>query len=89
MSNSRVALCLPDLELPRARITISQWLVGRHKRVTAGERLVEILADGVTVDLPAPVTGELAEIVAFEDDEVSVGQPLCWILPEKAERAGE
>ena len=88
MSDSRVALCLPDLELPRARITISQWLVGRHKRVTAGERLVEILADGVTVDLPAPVTGQMVEIVAFEDEEIAVGQPLCWITPDQAEQIG-
>lgn len=85
MAGLRVPLCLPDLELAGARITISQWLVGRNKWVTAGERLVEVLADGVTIDLPAPATGRLVEIAVVEDDEVAIGQPLCWIVEEESE----
>lgn len=79
MAGSRVPLLVPDLELPGVRVTVSQWLVGLNKQVTVGERLVEILADGVTIDLSAPATGRLVKIARVEDEEVDLSAPLCWI----------
>jgi pyruvate/2-oxoglutarate dehydrogenase complex dihydrolipoamide acyltransferase (E2) component len=35
------------------------------------------LADGVTVDLPSPVTGLLVKLLVSEDDRLTVGQPLA------------
>lgn len=74
ITKMRRQLTLPDLGLPH--VTVSVWLVERGQAVTAGERIIEVLSDGVTVDLPAPVTGVLVKQLVGEDDPVIVGQAL-------------
>lgn len=73
-------LVLPDLGLGDRPIVISCWLVDAGSQVTEGDRLVEVLADGVTVDLPAPASGVLVDIAVAEDDRIEVGQQLARIL---------
>jgi pyruvate/2-oxoglutarate dehydrogenase complex dihydrolipoamide acyltransferase (E2) component len=70
----RHKLVLPDLGLPH--VTVSSWLVARGQTVAAGDRVVEVLSDGVTVDLPAPAAGVLIKQFVSEDDPVVVGQEL-------------
>jgi len=73
----RHELVLPDLGLGDVPVTASLWLVEQGKRVTEGDRLLEVLADGVTVDLPSPVTGVLVKLLVSEDERLTVGQPLA------------
>ena len=75
----RIELCLPNLGLDDQPITLSLWLVPRGARVTAGERVAEVLAGPATVDLPSPVDGVLAERLVDEDEPITVGQPLAII----------
>ena len=75
----RIELCLPDLGLDDQPITLSGWLVPRGARVTAGERVAEILAGPATVDLPSPVDGVLIRRLVDEDEPIAVGQPLAVI----------
>jgi pyruvate/2-oxoglutarate dehydrogenase complex dihydrolipoamide acyltransferase (E2) component len=75
----RIELCLPELDLDDQPITLSAWLVPRGARVTAGERVAEVLAGPATVDLPSPVEGVLVRRLVDEDDPISVGQPLAVI----------
>lgn len=79
MPAARHPLTMPDLGLGDAPVTVSQWLVAPGSCVFAGERVVELSSDGVTVDLPAPVEGRLVEIAAAEDDAVKPGDVLGWI----------
>ncbi len=65
---------LPDLGL--AAVQLSLWLVDVGRRVRAGDRIVEVLADGITVDLSAPATGTLVEQSVSEDEPLVVGQTL-------------
>ena len=67
-------ILLPDLGL--ANVTASIWLAKRGDEVTEGDRLLEVLADGVTVDLPAPCNGRLIKTLVNEDDPLAVGQLL-------------
>ena len=53
-------------------MTLSSWLVPEGSAVEEGERIVEILAGGVTVDLAAPASGELVRILVEEDDAVRI-----------------
>ena len=69
-------LVLPDLGLEDQPITISLWLVELGADVTEGDRIVELAAESVTVDLPAPASGTLVETLVAEDDEVQTGQVL-------------
>lgn len=76
---TRHPLVLPDLGLGDMSIAISVWLVPRGATVMEGDRLVEVLADSVTVDLPSPANGVLVETLAAEDDPVVPGQVLGYV----------
>ena len=51
----------------------------RGARLTAGERVAEVLAGPATVDLPSPVEGVLIKRLVDEDELLTVGQPLAVI----------
>ena len=72
-------ITVPDLGLADVPMTLSVWLVPLGTQVIAGDRIVEILAGDVTVDLAAPMTGVLVEVLAREDDLVRPGQVLGLI----------
>jgi pyruvate/2-oxoglutarate dehydrogenase complex dihydrolipoamide acyltransferase (E2) component len=75
----RVEIRLPDLGLNDQPITLSAWLVPRGARVTAGERVAEILAGPATVDLPSPVDGVVLRRMVDADESIVVGQLLAVI----------
>lgn len=56
-----------------------KWLKRKGQRVRVGEPVVELQTDKVNYELESTVEGVLLEIVAKEDSEVPVGDPLCHI----------
>ena len=72
----RYSIIVPDLDLPGVPLTISLWLVAEGQSVKQGERIVELLAGDVTVDLPCPADGILAEILIGEDEAIIAGDVL-------------
>lgn len=71
------AVILPDLGTgPDVPIVVSHWFAARGEEVWEGDRLVEVLVGPATFDVPAPVSGRLAEIRGQEDDEVVPGAVL-------------
>jgi pyruvate/2-oxoglutarate dehydrogenase complex dihydrolipoamide acyltransferase (E2) component len=83
VSGQRSKLVLADLDLPGVAIYASGWLVELGAEVAQGDRVLEILAGSVTVDLPAPASGVLSERLVEEDDELHVGQVLAVIVGEQ------
>ena len=77
-----VDLHLPDLDLPGVAISVSTWHAAVGQRVVEGDRLIEVTAGDVTVDVPAPANGVLAERCVTTDELLSVGQILARIRPE-------
>lgn len=73
-------LTLPDLGLGDQPIVLSLWLVNKGSQVAEGEPLVEVLAGPVTVDLPSPIDGVLAEKSAFPGDVLAIGERLATIV---------
>ena len=78
----RHPIILPDLGLADSPVKLSLWLTPLHAQVVEGDRVVELVSGEVTVDLPAPVTGQLVEQLAGEDDILEVGQQLGTIQEE-------
>jgi 2-oxoglutarate dehydrogenase E2 component (dihydrolipoamide succinyltransferase) len=77
-----VELSLPDFDLPAAQPRVSAWHAEVGQRVAQGERLVEITAGDVTVDLAAPASGVLIERCAAVDQTLVAGQKLARIRPQ-------
>ena len=72
----RHELVLPDLGMGEQETVVSLWLVRAGSEVSLGDRLIEVLADGVTVDLPSPASGVVVEMLVAEDEPIRVGQTL-------------
>lgn len=84
MSGDRVAVdtaaVWPD-DVDAEEGVVVNWFAREGRSVDEGETLCEIQVEKVSVDVPAPVTGELVEVVLGEDDEFVKGDTLAWILP--------
>jgi pyruvate/2-oxoglutarate dehydrogenase complex dihydrolipoamide acyltransferase (E2) component len=73
------AIVLPELGVRNQPIRVSEWLVEPGEAVSAGDRVVEVLVQGITFDVPAPASGMLTRIERARDTEVSAGDVLGWI----------
>src|ERR1700681_1291529 len=63
---------------------VSRWLKAVGDSVDEGEPVVEVTTDKVDVEVPAPATGRITEIVAAEGETVAVGATLAVIAPGPA-----
>jgi pyruvate/2-oxoglutarate dehydrogenase complex dihydrolipoamide acyltransferase (E2) component len=67
----QVPIRIPDLGTEIARV--SMWLVDEGEAVNIGDRVLEIVIPGATVDVHAPVTGRLETRILFPTDRVQHG----------------
>jgi 2-oxoglutarate dehydrogenase E1 component len=79
-SRSRVDVVLPELGLPSVRVSV--WYANPGDHVYQGDRLIEVVTEGATFDVPAPVTGELIAQHVFPRDELRAGQVLGAVLAD-------
>jgi len=75
---------MTDVVMPRMGETVYEgtvnvWHKAAGDEVTEGEPLLEIGTDKVDTDIPAPVTGVLAEIRVAEGETVPVATILAVI----------
>jgi 2-oxoglutarate dehydrogenase E2 component (dihydrolipoamide succinyltransferase) len=70
---------LPNLGAEASEARILAWRHGVGDRVVSGELIAEVETDKATVDLEAPVSGRLSEILAPEGAEVPVGAIIAMI----------
>lgn len=75
-----VPIPLPDLGTPEA--TVSVWYADVGERVFEGDRVIEVLIRGATVDVPAPVTGFVRDRHVRPGDVVTTGQVLGILDPD-------
>ena len=67
---------VPSLGESVVEATVGQWFKQAGDAVTADEPLVELETDKVTVEVPAPASGVLAEISVKSGETVAVGARL-------------
>ncbi len=72
---------VPPLGESIVEATVSRWLKQVGDAVTAGETLVELETDKITVEVPAPESGTLAAHNVGEGDVVNVGDVLGDLTP--------
>jgi 2-oxoglutarate dehydrogenase E2 component (dihydrolipoamide succinyltransferase) len=67
------------------KATILRWCKAAGQAIRKDEPLLELETDKVTVEVPSPASGELAEILKQPDEEVQPGQILARIRIGDAE----
>src|ERR1700722_13766781 len=67
--------------------TIPEWHVKVGDPIKADATIVEISTDKVDVELPAPATGTVTELLVEEGDTVTVGQVIARIAVGESEGA--
>src|SRR5260370_28646197 len=76
-----IELTVPQLGESIVEAVVSKWNKQVGESVKADEPIVVLETDKVTVDVPAPAGGSLAQISHKEGDRVKVGDVLGTILP--------
>ncbi len=76
-----VHFCMPQLGESVTEGQVVRWLKQRGEAVGRYEPLVEVTSDKVSAEVPSPVAGVLAEILADAGCVRPVGAPLCVIHP--------
>src|SRR5215510_4836951 len=70
---------VPGLGESITEATVSKWLKQSGEPVAVDEPVAELETDKVTLEIPAPASGTLAEILAAEGANVPVGAVLGTI----------
>jgi len=76
-----VTIDVPSMGESITEGTIAAFLKGPGDYVEVDEVVAQIETDKVTVDVPAPFSGTLGELLAEEDDNVEVGGALFTMSP--------
>ncbi|MEA2379944.1 MAG: hypothetical protein QOD13_3851, partial [Thermoleophilaceae bacterium] len=83
-----VEVLFPEMGDSVAEGTVLEWRVAPGDAVAVDDVLVEISTDKVDAEVPAPVAGTVAEILAEPDSTVAVGAVLCRIAAGAGAQAG-
>ena len=75
----RVAVLMPKASYEMELGIVAAWRKGVGDPVAAGEAIADIETEKVTLELEAPATGVLDEIVHGAGKEVAVLEPIAWI----------
>jgi len=71
---------MPALGVAQQTGKLLKWLKAEGQAVSKGEPLMEVETDKATVEIEAPATGVLAQVIAQAGDEVPVGNRIAAIL---------
>ena len=91
MSSSRtdvlVDVTMPQMGVSVAEGTVVAWRVEVGDRIEADQTICDISTDKIDTEVPAPVSGTVAEIVVDVGETVSVGTVIARIATEGGEPA--
>ena len=73
----REPLAVPECGMMGVPVRVSLWLVPEGADVLEGDRVVELLAGGATIDLESPIAGRLVKQLVDEDEVVTPGMVIA------------
>src|SRR5690606_3461548 len=79
---------LPALSAQMEEAVLLAWRVAAGDHVEQGQPLAEISTDKVDMDLEAPFSGTIRELVAAEGDTIPVGGVLATAIPDEEDLLG-
>ncbi|MCV6587410.1 MAG: 2-oxo acid dehydrogenase subunit E2 [Marinobacterium sp.] len=84
-----IDVMIPEGQLEGTEATLQSWLVAPGDTVKKDQPLAELETDKVTMEVAAPADGVVAELIAGEGDQVSVGMLLATLGDSEAARPVE
>lgn len=79
----RVSFSMPSLDLGGVPLRSVSWLAAEGTRVVEGERLIEVLAGEILIELTSPATGILAQRKVGVNAPLQIGDVLAIIETER------
>ena len=76
-----IEVVMPAMEMNQQSAGLVRWLKEPGSYITAGEPLMEVETDKVTVEIEAMADGVLADIRFAAGDEVPVGAVVALLVP--------
>ena len=73
---------MPALGMAQETGTLVRWLKAPGDAVTKGEPLMEVETDKATVEIEAPASGVLANVIAQPGDVIPVGKTIALVLAQ-------
>jgi pyruvate dehydrogenase E2 component (dihydrolipoamide acetyltransferase) len=77
---------MPKLGATMTEGTVMHWLYQPGEWVTKGEPIIEIMTDKVNIEVEAPISGRLVELLAKDGDILPVGTTLA-ILTDNSDNS--
>ncbi len=77
--SEEIEICLPKLGESILSATVVHWFKKEGDHVLLDEPLLEVSTDKINSEIPSPVSGVLTRILAQQDQELQVGEPLARI----------
>ena len=77
--NSTIEVRAPSEQSEGTRSQVQRWLKSVGDEVAENEPLIEVETDKVTIEIPAPGSGVLQEILKQEQEEIAPGELLAVI----------
>ncbi len=72
-------ITMPQLGESVTEGTISRWLVSPGDQVKKYDPIAEVMTDKVNAEIPSSFTGIIKQLIAAEDETLSVGEAICEI----------
>lgn len=86
--NSTIEVRAPNEQSEGTRSQLQRWLKSVGETVVENEPLIEVETDKVTIEIPAPASGVLCEILKQEQEEILPGELLGAIKTADATQTG-
>lgn len=86
--NSTIEVRAPSEQSEGTRSQVHRWLKSVGETVVENEPLIEVETDKVTIEIPAPASGVLSEILKREQEEILPGDLLGAIKTVDATQTG-
>src|SRR3990170_5269114 len=78
--NMATDVIMPALGVAQQTGILLKWLKAEGQSVSKGEPLMEVETDKATVEIEAPASGILTNVIAQAGDVIPVGQRIALIL---------
>ena len=77
----QITIKIPQMGLTTEEVVLEEWLVSAGDQVTEGDALANLQADKAVIELEAPASGIIVEILVPADDDalLAIGTPVALL----------